>query len=758
MLLLPLIAMSTLIPQQSFRVQGDHFELNGKPFVVRSGEMHYPRVPEQYWRHRFKQARAMGLNTICTYVFWNLHERTPGKFDFKGNLDLGKYIQIAQEEGLYMIVRPGPYVCTELDFGGFPAWLLKDRSMTVRTNDPKYLGFVERYIKAVGKVVKPHLLKNGGNVILAQVENEYGSYGANHEYMDSVRRIMIKAGFDCQLFTSDGPGQGMLSGGTLPDLPPTVNFGGGAENAFAELAKFRPNTPRMIGEYWCGWFDHWGKGHHTTSPTGHVKDIQWCLTNNVSFNLYMFHGGTNWGFMQGSNGGGNDFNVDTTSYDYDSPLDESGKLTPKFKAFRDAILASGVQAPEPVEDPVSRPIDRFLVNEVVSLFDNLPTPVHSERLQTFEDLDQAHGLILYRTTSPVSGTLPLQIDRLMDYALVRVDGVQVGVLDRRKQQKQIEITVKKGSKIELLVEALSRVNFGGLIPTERKGIDGKVSLGGKELKAWDHILLPLDNPRSFAFGRQPTIGPALYRGHFEVSEPADTFLDLRGWNKGFVWVNGVNLGRFWKIGPQQTLYLPGVWMKKGRNEVIIYDEGGIPPRWSIAGLAKPILDQAEIDRSRLLRKAGQVVTLPAQPTAQGSLDQGTKTQLIALPADSKGRYFAFESLSEHKGEPFAAIAELNAQAPDGKDWPRTGWKVLYADSEEVDSENGSALNVLDNQPTTFWHTEWGNSQPKHPHVVIIDFGQELTVSSIRYLPRQEGVNGRIKDFRVYLSTTPFKGL
>jgi len=751
-------------PPAGLTVKGDKFVLNGKPFVIRSGEMHYARVPRAYWRDRFKKAKAMGLNTICTYVFWNQHEAKEGKFDFTGNLDLKRYIQIAGEEGLHVIVRPGPYICTELDFGGFPAWLLKNRATVVRSLNPTYLKAAARYLTAVGKIVQPLTARHGGPVIMAQVENEYGSYGRDHVYMAWVRDTMRRAGFDCQLYTSDGPGQDMLSGGTLPDLPATVNFGGGAEGAFRELEKFRPGSPRMIGEYWAGWFDAWGAPHHTTGIEGHLKDIQWCLKNDVSFNLYMFHGGTNFGFMAGSNGGDNSFTVDTTSYDYDSPLDESGRVTPKYMAFRKAIQARvGTPLPQVPVTPNATEVAPFHLKRYTGLFQTLPTPVKSEHPRTFEEMGQAYGLVLYQTVTKREGAVTLSVDRLGDYAIVFVDGKRAGVIDRRKQQKSLALNLPKGgAKVGLLVESLSRVNFGSAIPRERKGIDGEARIDGEPLVGWNQFCLPLDlkdgrraDPR---YQAHDDSGPGYYVGVMNVKKAADTFLDVRGWNKGFVWVNGYNLGRFWNIGPQQTLFVPGPWLQKGQNLVIVYDEGEPIKTPALRGLAKPILDQIAIDWSQLHRRPGQKVDSPALAlVAEGTFEAGVAWQTASLSTPATGRYLMLEALDDQPKGPYTSLAEIRALDANGKDVPRDKWKVVYADSEEVTGENGSADNVLDNQPTTFWHTEWNAKQPPHPHRLILDLGASTTLAAIRCLPRQDGVNGRIGRYRIYLSEEPFPG-
>lgn len=756
------VAMSSAsTPAQTFEARDGRFWLNGKPFVVRSGEMHYPRVPVASWRDRMKKAKAMGLNTICTYVFWNQHERTPGKFDFSGNLDLAKFLRTAQQEGLYVIVRPGPYICTELDFGGFPAWLLKDRKMVVRSKDPKFLQATERYFTKVSQVIQPLLLKNGGPIIMAQVENEYGSFGSDHEYMAWVRDTMRKVGFSCQLFTSDGPGDTMLKGGTLPDLPPTINFGGGAEEAFKELEKFRPGSAKMIGEYWCGWFDHVGKAHHSTPAEGHAEDIAWCLKNDVSFNLYMFHGGTNFEFMPGSNGGGMTFDLDTTSYDYDSPLDEMGRPTAKYHAFRDLIAKHlGTKLPDIPETPAAISIPRFTLAESVSLFDCLPQPVKSQKPLTFEELDQAYGLVLYRTTLPKPTEGSLVLNPIRDYAIGFVDGKRVGVADRRIKTSTIKIPnqTPEGARLDLLIESLSRINFGHQLVDERKGITGTAKLDGTPLEGWEMYRLPLEHVWKYPFKKGTAGGgPRFYRGVFRLEKPGDTCLDTRGWNKGFVWINGHNLGRFWRVGPQQTLFVPGSWLKEGANEVIVYDEGPSVEHISLEGLREPILDQPRVDKALLHRHEGQELKLDGiPPVATGEFANTAAATEVKF--SGTGRYLCIESLSEHEGANFASISELNALDADGKAIARDAWKVLFADSEEMLAENGNAENVFDNQPTTYWHSEWSEKETPQPHRIVLDLGREVTLSGIRYLPRQDRSNGRIKTYRVYLSSTPFPGI
>lgn len=743
-------------PQQtahSFAVVGDHFELDGKPFVVRSGEMHYPRVPRAYWRDRFRKAKAMGLNTICTYTFWNLHEPQPGKFDFRDNLDLAAYLKIAQEEGLYIILRPGPYICTELDFGGLPGWLQKGRTMTVRSRDPKFLAATQRYFNEVARVAKPYLIENGGPVLMTQVENEYGSYGDDHVYVGAVRDALRKAGFGGQLFTSDGPGQGMLNGGTLPGIPATVNFGGGGPSAMAELDKFRPGGPKMVGEYWCGWFDHWGERHHRTNAANHAKDLEWFLKNNVSFNLYMFHGGTSFAFMPGANGDKNNYQPDITSYDYDSPLDESGRITPKYTLFRDTIArVTGEKLPPIPDTPPTMALPPITLKMTGGLVGGATKRVRSEHPLCFEDLGQNYGMAMYATEVHKPGRHRLSFDRLNDYAMVYVNGQQVGNLDRRFQQRSIEVDLPEKAVIDVIVEGHARINFGRALADEREGIDGKVYLDGEPVTRWMNHSFPLETA---PVGQLSGFGPAVYTASVNVARPGDTFLDLGNWTKGYVWVNGHNLGRFWTAaGPQRTLYLPGVWLRKGLNQITLLDEGPIPNKSTLITLDHPIIDVRPTGGIKPIRKAGQTVRVANLPfTAFGTWERDAKWQTTSFSGG--GRYLAVQVLSEHTGGPYASAAEFEVLGEDGKAIQNV--KVVYADSEEIDNENGSANNLFDHQPDTIWHTQWGEAQPGQPHLLVFDLGKAQGVTGLRYLPRHDGPNGRIKDYRIFLSPTPFPG-
>ncbi|WP_263408581.1 glycoside hydrolase family 35 protein [Terriglobus tenax] len=557
----------------SFTVQDGHFAKDGQPYRILSGEIHYARVPRAYWRQRLRMARAMGLNTITTYVFWNLHEPRPGVYDFSGQNDVAEFIREAQQEGLNVILRPGPYICAEWEFGGYPAWLLKQKDTVVRSSDPKFMEPVTRWMHRLGKELAPLQVGNGGPIIAVQVENEYGSFSDDHAYMEQIHHLVQESGFTkALLYTADGPEQ--VPNGSLPELPAVINFGlGGAQNGFDLLRKLRPNGPFMTGEYWAGWFDHWGDKHHTDNAGRQVADVQWILRQGYSISLYMFHGGTSFGWMNGANFTKGKYEPDVTSYDYDAPLDESGHPTQKFFQLRDVISkATGVTPPSVPDAPKTQALPAFTLSQSASLWQHLPAPVHSGTLLSMEDLDQAYGYILYRTTVPIDTTADLVLNGLHDYASIYADGKLLGTLDRRLNQDRLSATLKKGTQLDLLVENTGRVNFTTAMRGERKGILGSVQLGDTELHDWSIYSLPMqDNSTLFLKNSKSCDGPCFFRGNFRTTSSADTFLDVSNSHKGFVWVNGHPLGRIWSIGPQKALYLPGVWLRKGENEVVVFD-------------------------------------------------------------------------------------------------------------------------------------------------------------------------------------------
>jgi beta-galactosidase len=582
----------------AFTVQGDQFNLDGQPFVIRSGELHYPRVPREYWRDRMRKMRALGLNTLCTYVFWNLHEPVEGRFDFSGQRDLAAFLRTAQEEGLFVILRPGPYICTEWDFGGLPAWLLAKPGMKVRENDPAFLAASARYLARVGREVAGLQAPDGGPVILVQVENEYGSFGADHAYMAAIRDQIEAAGFTkVPRFTSDGPSARLLAGGTLPGVASVINFDAAddPDKQFAAFAAFRPGAPRMCGEYWAGWFDHWGRPHHTVDAARGAAGVDWMLARGISFNLYMFHGGTTFGFMAGANWDGGRYWPDTTSYDYDGLLDEAGRPTPKFEAYRAVLrkhLPAGAPTPAlPAPLPVIA-VPAFAFREHAPLAQLLANPVRSEAPLSMEALGQAHGFVLYRTVLDKAVAEVLDLGEVRDHAVVLQAGRAQGALDRRLKQTSLDVRLRPGA-LDLLVENMGRINFARAMQGETKGLAGPVKLAGRDLKGWECFPLPMDDLSALRFSAERPEGPAFHRATFDLKAPGDTFLDLRGWGKGFVVVNGHNLGRFWRIGPQQTLYCPAPWLKAGRNEVIVFDLEATGPL-TMQGLQDPVFDNSPL--------------------------------------------------------------------------------------------------------------------------------------------------------------------
>ena len=607
---LPLATFTAHAQQaHTFAVSGDHFTLDGKPFQIISGAIHYERIPRAYWRDRLRKARAMGLNTVETYVFWNLSEPTQGHFDFTGQNDIAEFIREAQQEGLYVVLRPGPYVCAEWEWGGYPAWLLHDPHMVVRSSYPGFISASQSYLKALGQQLAPLQIGNGGPILAVQVENEYGGYGDDHAYMEQIHHAILDAGFTKSLlYTADGAD--VLAKGSLPELPIGVNFGQGhAQSSFATYDKFRPGSVHFNSEYWDGWFDHWGAKHETRDTAGQLADLKWMLSRGYSVNLYMFDGGTSFGWMNGANSNGANadgttsakasYEPDTTSYDYDVPVAETGALRPKYYQFRDLIAQITHKTPPPIPPALPAPIATapMQLTASASLWSNLPQPVHSSEPRTMESLGQSYGYILYRAALPdvqngaQNGTLKLPV--LHDYAMVYLDGVFQGAIDRRLNQTTLAIHPKsRQARLDILVENTGRVNYGRGIVNERTGLLAPPTLDGKAITGWDSYPLPMLAPATLPYKDEknaPCTGACFYRARFTVENPADTYLDTSQLTKGFAWINGRPLGRFWNIGPQKTLYLPGPWLKAGSNELVIFDLDGKPGR-TVQGKTQPVID------------------------------------------------------------------------------------------------------------------------------------------------------------------------
>jgi beta-galactosidase len=559
----------------SVTVSDGHFVLDRKPVQIISGEMHYPRIPQPYWRDRMLKAKAMGLNAVTVYAFWNVHEPHPGQWDFSGQYDVAQFIRTAQEVGLYVILRPGPYVCGEWSFGGYPNWLLKDPKIQVRSLDPAYMKAAQDYMNHLGEQLKPLLWTNGGPIIAVQIENEYGSYGDDKEYLEGVKNLVINAGLaGVVLYTGDGPG---LWGGTLPEIPAAIDVGPGeVENGFSQLLKFRPNSPLMYAaEFYPGWFDQWGKPHATGAPIDtQLQDLSWILSHGYSVSLYMFQGGTDWGFMSGANAKEKTFEPQTTSYDYAAPLDEAGNPTPHYYALRDLFQKyepSIKFPPVPASVPLIT-VAPFQLVESASLWDNLPAPRNSDDPLHFEDFEMETGYMLYRTQihGPIKGTL--DIDEARDYAIVYLDGKQLATLDRRLGQHATTLDVKSSSaRLDILVEDTGRINYGRLFATDRKGLISPVTLNGVTLKGWENYPLRMADAPAANWSKTSAAGPAFHRGTFNLTKVGDTYLDVSALGKGLIWVNGHAVGRIWNIGPQQSDYVPGCWLHKGINTVTVFD-------------------------------------------------------------------------------------------------------------------------------------------------------------------------------------------
>lgn len=585
-------ARAAMPAAHTFGWKGQDFLLDGKPFVIRGGEMHFSRIPREHWRSRLRMMKAMGLNTVGTYLFWNLHEPRPGEFDFSGQNDIAAFVRTAQEEGLWVILRPGPYACAEWEFGGFPSWLLKTPDLRIRTSDPRYVAAATRYLGEVGKQLAPLQVAHGGPIVMVQVENEYGSFGSDHGYMGSIRDALRAAGFDGLLYTADGPTPKMLGGGTLPDVLSVVNFGDDPAGSFAEFAKFRQNVPRMAGEYYPGWFDHWGEKHHTGNVDDILKDIGWMLERDVSFSLYMFHGGTTFGFMNGANYSDKEpYQPDTSSYDYGAPLDEAGRPTAAYHALRELIgrhLKPGETLPDVPPPPPMIAIPRFKLGESAPLVSLLADPVRTVRPLTMEELDQSYGFVWYRTRVPKSKAV-LEAGDVRDMALLYQAGKPLGKMDRRLGQRSIELDLAADQPLDVLVENMGRINYGARLMDERKGLLGPVRFAGKPLLDWEMYRLPLGDLSKLEFSEGRADAPAFHRGSFKLSKLGDGYIDMRGWGRGHVWINGHHLGRYWRIGPQQTLLAPAEWLRRGRNEIVVLELEGAGGG-SVQGLTDPVFD------------------------------------------------------------------------------------------------------------------------------------------------------------------------
>lgn len=757
----------------TFTVGDKTFLLNGKPFVVKAAELHYPRIPRPYWEHRIKMCKALGMNTVCLYVFWNIHEQQEGKFDFTDNNDVAEFCRLAQRNGLYVIVRPGPYVCAEWEMGGLPWWLLKKKDIRLREPDPYFMERVKLFERKVGEQLASLTIQNGGPIIMMQVENEYGSYGENKAYVSAIRDIVRQSGFDkVTLFLCDWASNFEKNG--LEDLVWTMNFGTGADidQQFRRLGELRPNAPQMCSEFWSGWFDKWGARHETRPAKAMVEGIDEMLSKGISFSLYMTHGGTSFGHWAGANSPG--FAPDVTSYDYDAPINEYGQATPKYWELRHTMekYNDGGKLPAPPKAPMPViTIPKFVLTEYAPLGNGMGSSVQSRDIRSFEDMDMGWGIADYSTALPkIPMESMLTLNEPHDFAQVFVDGKYIGKIDRVKNEKTLMLPpVEKGAELCIRIEAMGRINFGRAIK-DYKGITKEVTISAEmdgheaswNLKNWTIVPIP-DNyetaVKALSVGTETSkrtrqhakllTKAGYYRGHFTLRKPGDTFLNMEAFAKGQVYVNGHAIGRFWNIGPQQTLYLPGCWLKQGRNEVIVLDVVGPKGEPTSFGQDKPELDKLNLERTNKHNNPGDRPDLNSlTPVAQGTLDSGNGWQTVKFARPATGRYLAIEALNAQDGQEFAQIAELYALDNKGQRLSREPWTAKYADSENAEQENQTADKTFDLQESTYWSTMKGSP---YPHLLVIDLGSEQTLTGIDYLPRAEqGAPGGVKDYKIFL--------
>jgi beta-galactosidase len=569
--------------KHTFTLGTSEFLLDGTPFQMISGEMHPARIPAEYWRHRIKMAKAMGCNTISAYIFWNYHEAEEGVYDFAtGNHNLAEFIRIVQEEEMWLLLRPGPYVCAEWELGGIPPYLLRIPDIKLRCMDPRYMAAAERYIARLAQEIKPFLVTKGGPLIMLQIENEYGSFGNDRNYLLRLKEVWSANGIDVPTFTGDGPTTYMLEAGSLPGSAVGLDSGSSLAD-FALANKMNPGVPVFSSETYPGWLTHWGEKWVKPDTASLLKEVKFLMDNKKSFNFYVIHGGTNFGFTAGANSGRKGYEPDVTSYDYDAPVNEQGQATPKYMALRKLIgsyLPKGVKLPL-VPDPVpSIELTPVFMQPFSSIWDNLPKPVNSIQPKTFEAYGQDYGFILYKTELIGHKKGKLTVTDIHDYATVFLNGKFIGTLDRREGINTIDIPESDAPfpVLEIFVEAMGRINFAQYL-IDRKGITDRVTLNGMTLMNWKVYNVPMDSKFIYdlrSSGKNLNKQGIFFRGNFMLTREAgtlssDTFIDVSNYKKGIVWVNGHNLGRYWDIGPQKRLYCPAPWLKEGMNEIIIFD-------------------------------------------------------------------------------------------------------------------------------------------------------------------------------------------
>lgn len=680
-----------------------------------------------------------------------------------------------------MLLRPGPYVCGEYDLGGLPWWLLRDREMRLRSQYPGFLSSVRRYYKALGEQLAPLQATKGGPIVMVQVENEYDGHGRDDGYIEVLCAALRESGFEVPLCTSEMAWS--LRPSKVPGLIRGVGFSGDPDRHFADLRRVQPNGPMFCSELYTGWYDVWGRGSSTDGPFQTLTNtLERVLSLGASFNLYVVHGGTSFGFSAGANNP--PFRPTPTSYDYGAPIDEAGRPTAKYHAIREVMarhLPRGqVLPPIPALVP-SIALPAITFREAAPVLKNLPGSQRDRWPKTMEALGQGQGCVLYRTRLPAGRAAELLVTDPHDFVVVLLDGRPLGTLDRMRRERSLWLPERREeATLDLLVEAMGHVNFGPDMEQDRKGITERVEidegLGRREVLDWEMFPIPLSVPslakvkyeragKWEAGGRKTEPGnprglrePTFFRATFDLKELGDTFLDLRQWSKGVVWVNGHNLGRYWSLGPQQTLYLPGPWLKLRGNEIIVLDLLG-PTKTEIRGRTNAILNELNLaGLGRLHRQTGQRLKLDGvKAVAEGSFLPESGWQMAKFEP-VQARYVCLEARSSLANDGYTTCAELNLVDAAGQNIPKAGWRILYADSEEVLAEDASADRVLDGRSETFWHTRWDGSKDPLPHHLVIDLGEEHALTGVRYLPRQDKPHGRIGEYRIYATKSPLPGL
>jgi len=753
----------------TFEIGENDFLLDGKPFVVRCGEVHYARIPRDYWQHRLRMLRAMGCNAVGCYMFWNFHERERGVFKWDGRADVAEFCRMAQQEGLWVILRPGPYSCAEWEGGGAPWWLMgngergmgngeRGKPISMRSSDPRWVVPATNWLHAVGRQLAGLQVTRGGPILMVQVENEYGLHGGDVAYMRALRQAVIDAGFEVPLYACNPPR--VMQNGFIPELFQAANFGAEPEQRFEIVRKYQPKGPLMCAEYYPAWFDTWGQAHHyAKSDREFFGPIDWMFDHRVSFSLYMAHGGTSFGGWVGCR---NPFVPNVTSYDFEAPINENGRANPSYAKYRERAmrhLNKGESIPDPPADIPTKAYGSVAMSRVASVESLVKSELKMERPQFMEKLGQGFGLVSYeRMLAPEEGGL-LNVDELHDFGYVFLDGKRIGVLDRRHRGIRPRIYRSKENRprlLQIVVEAMGRINSSSGME-DRKGLSGRVCLDKTELAGWTARMIPLDPDGEDILGRAkipasplaPSVSdsPSLYVGKLDVSDetPSDTFLDMTAWTKGIAWVNGHNLGRFWSIGPQQTLYVPGCWLRKGGNEIVVLDFFGPRGRSEVDFVGKAVLDvlQLDTDFNRVRREHEKFAG--GEEVAAGTFPSGDESQAVMFGKGVRGNYFTLQAVTTYDAKNLATISEFAFLDRDGNPMNALDVQITGVDSEEEIREDGVAENAVDGQIEAFWLT----SSRTLPHWIEFHVPAKAEVFGFRYTPRQGKNIGRIKDWKFF---------